>query len=121
MGHEHEGWQIQPSASGGWYCAACGEAVSGPPVLRTAPFPHYHARRAARVLGVGLAVVEAMAAAGKVRAVRVEDGQGGWVWAVDALRVDELVEANARTGLHPYWACGFAHGCNGCVSEGEGA
>ncbi|QFG14130.1 hypothetical protein I5G97_gp023 [Mycobacterium phage Curiosium] len=88
-------------------------------VLRTAPFPHYHAGRAARVLNVTPAVVSAMAAAGKVRAVRVQDGQGGWVWAVDAVRVDELFEADARTGLHPEWACG--RDCSGCVGEGEGA
>lgn len=25
--HEHEGWQIQESAQGGWYCAACGRPV----------------------------------------------------------------------------------------------
>ncbi|UVD41038.1 hypothetical protein [Mycobacterium phage Kashi_RDG1] len=118
-GHEHEGWQIQPSASGGWYCAACGEAVAESLVFRTAPFPHYHARRAARVLGVDLAVVEAMAAAGKVRAVRVQNGAGGWVWALDAQRIDELAVANANMGLHPDWACG--RDCSGCVSVGEGA
>ncbi|QFG08472.1 hypothetical protein I5H09_gp019 [Mycobacterium phage Yunkel11] len=88
-------------------------------VLRTAPFPHYHARRAARVLGVNPVVVDAMAAAGKVRAVRVQDGQGGWVWALDAVRVDELAACDATTGLHPWWACG--RDCSGCVGEGEGA
>ncbi|QFG11310.1 hypothetical protein SEA_RAMEN_82 [Mycobacterium phage Ramen] len=88
-------------------------------VYRVAPFPHYHARRAARVLGVDLAVVEAMAAAGKVRAVRVQNGAGGSVWALDALRVDELAAANENTGLHPEWACG--RDCSGCVGEGEGA
>ncbi|MEN4464334.1 hypothetical protein LT337_32810 (plasmid) [Mycolicibacterium fortuitum] len=25
--HEHEGWQLQESAQGGWYCAACGRPV----------------------------------------------------------------------------------------------
>lgn len=88
-------------------------------VSSTVPFPHYHARRAARVLGVPRAVVDAMAAAGAVRAVRVQDGAGGWVWAVDALRVDELAAANANTGLHPEWACG--RDCSGCVGDGEGA
>ncbi|ASR87255.1 hypothetical protein SEA_LASTHOPE_88 [Mycobacterium phage LastHope] len=88
-------------------------------VLRTAPFPNYHARRAARLLGVDRAVVDAMAAAGKVRAVRVQNGAGGWVWALDAQRIDELVDADENTGLHPYWACGYD--CGGCVGEGEGA
>lgn len=26
--HEHEGWQLQESAQGGWYCAACGQPVT---------------------------------------------------------------------------------------------
>lgn len=26
--HPHEGWQLQGSARGGWYCTACGRAVS---------------------------------------------------------------------------------------------
>lgn len=26
--HEHEGWQLQESAQGGWYCAACGRPVT---------------------------------------------------------------------------------------------
>ncbi|AIM50411.1 hypothetical protein PBI_OMNICRON_78 [Mycobacterium phage Omnicron] len=88
-------------------------------VSSTVPFPHYHARRAAKVLGVPRAVADAMADAGKVRAARVKDGQGGWVWALDAQRIDELAEGNARTGLHPEWACG--RDCSGCVGEGEGA
>ncbi|MCV7286043.1 hypothetical protein H7J87_11945 [Mycolicibacterium wolinskyi] len=25
--HEHEAWQLQESAQGGWYCAACGRPV----------------------------------------------------------------------------------------------
>lgn len=25
--HQHEGWQLQVSAQGGWYCAACGRPV----------------------------------------------------------------------------------------------
>ncbi|AHB79617.1 hypothetical protein PBI_VALIDUS_87 [Mycobacterium phage Validus] len=93
--------------------------MSAPEVLRTAPFGHYHARRAARVLGVPVAVVNAMAADGKVRAVRVQNGAGGWVWAVDCHRIDELAAGNAATGLHPEWACG--RDCSGCVGEGEGA
>ncbi|AEK08044.1 hypothetical protein ANAYA_85 [Mycobacterium phage Anaya] len=88
-------------------------------VSSTVPFAHYHARRAARVLGVDRAVVDAMADAGKVRAARVKDGQGGWVWVVDAQRIDELAAANEHTGLHPEWACG--RDCSGCVGEGEGA
>lgn len=27
MIHQHEGWQLQESAQGGWYCAACGLPV----------------------------------------------------------------------------------------------
>ena len=30
-GHEHEDWQLQESAKGGWYCAACGEPVERGP------------------------------------------------------------------------------------------
>ncbi|MFV8160846.1 hypothetical protein ACNQVK_01595 [Mycobacterium sp. 134] len=30
-GHEHEDWQLQKSAKGGWYCAACGEPVEQGP------------------------------------------------------------------------------------------
>lgn len=25
--HAHEGWQLQQSVQGGWYCAACGQSV----------------------------------------------------------------------------------------------
>jgi hypothetical protein len=27
--HQHEAWQLAPSASGGTYCRACGAAVAG--------------------------------------------------------------------------------------------
>lgn len=32
--HDHESWQLQESAKGGWYCAACGEHVDEGPTGR---------------------------------------------------------------------------------------
>lgn len=45
MTHDHEGWQLQESAKGGWFCAACGQPVNDteaqklgkPPVGSTKP------------------------------------------------------------------------------------
>ncbi|ASR85681.1 hypothetical protein SEA_AMGINE_81 [Mycobacterium phage Amgine] len=59
-------------------------------ILKTAPWPFYHQRRAARLLGLRRRDIGGLVARGSLRGVRVHDGAGGWVWAVNCHDVDTL-------------------------------
>ncbi|AIW03068.1 hypothetical protein MURUCUTUMBU_82 [Mycobacterium phage Murucutumbu] len=64
-------------------------------VLRTAPWPFMHVRPAARLYGVSAADIEALIVEAGVRAVRVQNGAGGWAWALNAVDLDRWAKARA--------------------------
>ncbi|WNM68376.1 hypothetical protein SEA_TIERRA_87 [Mycobacterium phage Tierra] len=64
------------------------------PVARP-PWGFMHLRPAARLYGVTRAQIEAAIAEGAVEAVRVHDGNGGTVWAINAHDLDRWACAPA--------------------------
>ncbi|WNM69024.1 hypothetical protein SEA_TRIBLETROUBLE_83 [Mycobacterium Phage TribleTrouble] len=59
-------------------------------VMPTAPFGHYHQGRASKILGVRKREIGGLVHRGVLRGVRVHDGNGGTVWAVNCHDVDRL-------------------------------
>ncbi|QFG09467.1 hypothetical protein I5H08_gp020 [Mycobacterium phage Yuna] len=115
--------------------AAAHEPVSLPePVVRPS-WAFMHLRPAARLYGVTRAQIEALIGV-EVKAVRMRDGQGGWVWALNAQDLDRwardqaLVSA-AATGVAYYTVTeplgngrtigrGYGGGCATCDGGGCG-
>ncbi|QJD50485.1 hypothetical protein SEA_CHRIS_83 [Mycobacterium phage Chris] len=64
------------------------------PVARP-PWAFMHLRPAARLYGVTKAEIEALIVAREVLAVRILDGQGGLVWAINAHDLDRWARARA--------------------------
>lgn len=49
--HEHEEWQIAPSAKGGMYCTECGRKVNvGPGGITKPPLEHYEVEEVATAI-----------------------------------------------------------------------